>query len=465
MKMSIITIIQLLFGYLICIKAYATFFENTGNCDLVSLVVTVIRDIVCDLNNVSKLLGFKGWRMATASFTESSINLVNTTVFHITNSLTVFEKKMILYKEIIFCSNIVKEFVGLHDSLETEYPILIILIILCLPYLWKRSSGNYQEIMLQFISGLSILLTYGCFVRLIYGMQEGHTMFGGKVNSSAMGALAVGLMVIDATMNGAKKEIYGYGVCDLPADDRCALVFDYMKTSIFFGKVTFFNWAAFGFPSRALNLSLLSVFPIIGNLLVMDTYFTPAVDKEAVNNTEEDLSSGNVTGNNVKNKSKHYFISEIVRKMRYAVGSMFLYICGFPWSYVINVVIHLVSIGTLTYCLWYLSEDLNIFTIMLIDKALPHLILKAKERQLLTDNNSHRLSEILSLTTSCVYYRLFREQIILKRADSMQSSHPPLKTLMYKEEEYPKIFCGSAALSTVTAAMTLAVQQLLRGND
>ena len=252
----------------------------------------------------------------------------------------------------------------------------------------------------------------------------------------------------------------------MPADDRCALVFDFLNKAIFFGKVAFLNWATFGFPSRNLSLSLLSMFPIIGNILAMNTYFSPELDEDSPDSTEEELSYTDVKGIDIKKKNCSYLITKFVRRIEYVIRQMVLYIVEFNWTYIINIIIEVGSICTLTYCLWYLSEDRNIFTITFIDKILPRLIIKAKERLLLTDNTSHLISEISFLTTSSVYYHLFREQIFLNVAvDPLKMSHTPFKTLMYKEEEYPKIFGGSAAISTASAALTLGVQRLLRGND
>ena len=57
-------------------------------------------------------------------------------------------------------------------------------------------------------------------------------MFHEQLMIPSLGIVGVGLMVLEAVVNGIKKEIYGYGVSDLPADDRCALVLDSIRTFI-----------------------------------------------------------------------------------------------------------------------------------------------------------------------------------------------------------------------------------------
>ena len=63
---------------------------------------------------------------------------------------------------------------------------------------------------------------------------------------------------------------------------------------------------------------------------------------------------------------------------------------------------------TLTYSLWYLTEDIVVFAFPVIDVVLPVLVAKAKERQWLTDNAGHIVAESASLVAGCTHYYLFR---------------------------------------------------------
>ena len=66
------------------------------------------------------------------------------------------------------------------------------------------------------------------FVQIATGMQSG-AVFSGKFSMPTLALLGVVVMMFGANLEGIKKEIYGYGVNDVPSDEKCALVFDSIK--------------------------------------------------------------------------------------------------------------------------------------------------------------------------------------------------------------------------------------------
>merc|ERR1712020_775346 len=88
-------------------------------------------------------------------------------------------------------------------------------------------------------------------------------------------------MMFGSNIDGIKKEIYGYGANDSPTDEKCALVFDSIKKFIALEAVIFLSIATFGLPSLDVGsedynaIPLLSAFPILGLIRLMNTYFAP----------------------------------------------------------------------------------------------------------------------------------------------------------------------------------------------
>jgi len=188
----------------------------------------------------------------------------------------------IVYDIIIGCGISVGEVLALKEWWGTEHTVMVIWLTLCLPAYWKRSSGNCQDIYLQLVSGFTGLMMFGSFMHLASGLQSGG-VFGGRFSMPTLGLLGVVVMMFGANIDGIKKEIYGYGVADIPADEKCAVVFDSIKKFISLETAIFFELATFGLPSLDIGsenynyIPLLSIFPILGMIRAMDTYFSPKV--------------------------------------------------------------------------------------------------------------------------------------------------------------------------------------------
>ena len=67
-------------------------------------------------------------------------------------------------------ARVICEFLGISEWWELEHTVLLVWFVLFAYFFYQRSSGNYQEIALQFTSGLSTLMMLGCHIRLIYGV-------------------------------------------------------------------------------------------------------------------------------------------------------------------------------------------------------------------------------------------------------------------------------------------------------
>lgn len=393
---------------------------------------------------------------------------------------------LISYEFVMTYASIAGELVGLKEWWGAEHTVLFIWLVLCLPAFCKRSSGNYQEILLQLVSGLSALLIFGCFLQLANGLQGGE-VFGGKLKMPTMGLLAVVVSMFGANIDGIKKEIYGYGVSDLPADERCALVFDSIKKFIGFESAIFLAIATFGLPPLDMEAAdctaWLAAIPIIGMLRAMNSYFAPEVEEIIVPEVATDLNGlppqpkeeegkdkeekkadegtdASTAGDKIKEgvelikegvkekvekiegeikeavqekidaePEKVAIISKICNKVKgivdcvmnvilAVVGKVESIICcivghvlALPWNCIINTFICLGTIGAVTYCRWYLTEDCVVFAYPMIALVIPYLITKAKERQWLTDNAGHLISESASLAASLTQYYLFRTYI------------------------------------------------------
>jgi len=380
------------------------------------------------------------------------------------------------------------ELLALKEWWGTEHTVMLIWLALCLPAFWKRSSGNYTDILLQLVSGLSGLMIFGSFVQLATGMQSGG-VFGGKFSMPTLALLGVVVMMFGANLEGIKKEIYGYGVNDVPSDEKCALVFDSIKKFIGIETVIFFSIATFGLPSleglgaEGYNYTpWLSIFPVCGMVTAMNTYFTPkkvvaevapdsngtpaqpkdveekvadvpevAEEKveeekkepeaepeavkeaeggdESTEKAEEKVEEKVETGPSIICKAITQvkglltcvqnvvvsiigkitsIIGCIVGKITSLTSCVLNPILGLPWNCILSTVICFGTKVTLTYSLWHLTEDLAVFAFPVIDVVVPALVAKAKEKELLTDNTGHIVSESASLVAGCTHYYLFR---------------------------------------------------------
>jgi hypothetical protein len=331
---------------------------------------------------------------------------------------------LVIYEYLINAIRYGSEFLGLYEWWGLEHSVFVVWFVLFMYFFYQRSAGNYQEIALQFTSGLSTLMMLGCYVRLIHGVQENYLIFDGNLKSPIMGILAVGLLVLGAIMNGIKKEIYGYGVNDLPADERSALVLDSTKTFINKSYLIILTWATFVVQPLDLKTQeytpLLSIFPIYQILKAMNAYFAPEIDEELPDTS--------------------------------------------IWNRGISVVTHVGSVATLTCCLWQLTKDRHALELILIQHIFPYIILKARKKQLLTDNNVHLLSEAASLMASVLYYQLFRLNIVANRLvppGNIPHTQSPKTTMHYEDV---RVRTGAALTVTNFVALIGSTLYCIRNN-
>lgn len=101
-------------------------------------------------------------------------------------------------------------------------------------------------------------------------------------------------------------------------------------------------------------------------------------------------------------------ILTIVGKITSCITCVKNQVLSLPWNCIVNTAICLGTKVTLTYCFWHLTEDLAVFAFPVIDLAIPYLVVKAKEREWLTDNSGHVISETASLVAGCTLYYVFR---------------------------------------------------------
>ena len=189
----------------------------------------------------------------------------------------------------------VSDLLSLQEWWATENTIMAVWLIIVLPALCKRSSGKFQEIYLQLVSALTGLMLFGSFIQTA-GALQGGGLFGGKVSMPTLGLLGVVVMMFGANIDGIKKEIYGYGVSDGPGEEKCASVFGSIEKFIGLETVIFFCIATFGLPSIDIGAEdynytpLLCLFPILGMVREMNTYFEPEVEEPVVAEEATDLN-------------------------------------------------------------------------------------------------------------------------------------------------------------------------------
>ena len=189
----------------------------------------------------------------------------------------------------------VSDLLSLQEWWATENTIMAVWLVIVLPALCKRSSGKFQEIYLQLVSALTGLMLFGSFIQTA-GALQGGGLFGGKVSMPTLGLLGVVVMMFGANIDGIKKEIYGYGVSDGPGEEKCASVFGSIEKFIGLETVIFFCIATFGLPSIDIGAEdynytpLLCVFPILGMVREMNTYFEPEVEEPVVAEEATDLN-------------------------------------------------------------------------------------------------------------------------------------------------------------------------------
>lgn len=370
----------------------------------------------------------------------------------------------ILYETILGCGISVGEFLELKEWWGTEHTVMVFWLAVCLPAFWKRSAGKCQDVYLQLVSGFTGLMMFGSFIHLSNGLQSGG-VFGGKFSMPTLGLIGVVVMMFGANIDGIKKEIYGYGVNDIVADEKCAVVFDSIRKFIALETVIFLALATFGLPSLDIGsedyncIPLLSLFPMLGMIRAMNTYFAPAVvetevtpdlngtppqakeadkpeevveksvsekveeiekkEEKAEEKAEEKVEEKAETkGPSLicKSVSKVKCLFETAKnliltlfgKITSAITCLLNHVLSLPWNCIINTTLCLGTKFTLTYSLWCLTEDCVVFAFPVIDLVLPYLVTKAKERKWLSDNAGHVVSESSTLAAGCVHYYLFR---------------------------------------------------------
>ena len=348
---------------------------------------------------------------------------------------------LLFYKYVTSYISKVYIFLVINLYWGVEHTILCVWLAVFLPLFRKRSSGNYQEILLQLIAGLPILMTSGCLVRLGIGLQENHLVFNKHLINPAIGILAVGLLILGSILNVVKKEIYGYGVSDLPTEERCALVLDSFKTLIHFGTIFLLTVAISVSFTLDLNnqsfTSLLSLLPLLGMIQAMNTYFAPEVEERIVsaNGINEEVIAEKILENGFHVSQ---YLTKPFTKLKSILTCIYKHLYRLPWSYMATYISALGSIFALTYCWWYLTKDPKVLTFPFFEAVLPNLITIGKNRHWLTDNNGHLVSETATLAGSFLYYHLFREYI---KASSAHIKAVPEYELPYATSPSPpKIF-------------------------
>ena len=101
-------------------------------------------------------------------------------------------------------------------------------------------------------------------------------------------------------------------------------------------------------------------------------------------------------------------ISCVVGKTTSLTNCLVNHISALPWNCITSTAICFGTKVALTYSLWHLTEDFAVFVFPVIDVVVPAFIAKAKEKQLLTDNAGHIVSESASLVAGCTHYYIFR---------------------------------------------------------
>ena len=378
---------------------------------------------------------------------------------------------LIVYEFIVSYALLVSELLGLNEWWGVEHTVLVIWMAICLPAFCKRSPGNCQEILLQTVGGLYGLLVFGSVIQLVNGVQGG-VVFNGQLAKPTLAILAVVTMMFGANIDGIKKEIYGYGVGDAPTDEKCAKVFDAIKKLVGLETVIFLAIATFGLPAFDLEAQdhtpWICAFPIIGLVRAMNTYFAPEVEAKAAE-VAEDLNGTPPQAEEVEKKveeeapiegvkeevqkiegetaeqteekaeaepEKVSLVSKVIgkvkglvacgvnlvlaaidlvlvaiAKVKALIGCVVGHVLSLPWDCILNTVICLGTKATFTYCLWYLTLDCAVVAFPLIDLVIPFLIGKAKERELLTNESGHLISETALLAAGCTQYYLFRTYI------------------------------------------------------
>ena len=342
----------------------------------------------------------------------------------------------------------IAESIGLTELLSiNEYTILAACCCFILPLFWKRSSGNYQELLLQCTTGISVLAMAGCFIRLVIGIHGEYIVFDGKLKNHPLGMITVGLMAMEAIIDCLRKEVCGYGLNVLPKNERSASVFHSVKTFINHLTKISLTWATFSsLPSESSHLNpmlLLSIFPILGALQIICSHLVTGGHERPM--LEADV---NRKVEPTQDKCTVWFLFRTVQRVMSIIGKLTRLVTGLPWRYII---IDMGSIFTLLYCLAYLTEDFKVLTFPFVDIVLPKSISICKDRKWLSDNNGHLISETALVSVSLIYYHLFREHIKLKsnKGDAETNHFSPNDYLISKPLKM-EFECPSAGICSAT---------------
>ena len=364
---------------------------------------------------------------------------------------------LVSYEFIMTYVLLLSELLALKEWWGAEHTVFLLWLSLCLPAYGKRSSWNCQDVILQLVSGLSDLMIFGSLVQMVNGLQGG-VLFSGKLKMPTLAVIQVVTMQFGASFGTIKKEIYGYGVNDSPADEKCARVFDAIKKCVSLESIVFLTIATFGLPTLDLEAEdftpWLCAFPIIALLREMNSYFDPAVEETIVAEVATDLNGTppqpeapqaeaaeakegvkemveKIEGED-KEKAETEKVSlitklcekingvigfvknsvlTIVGKIKSIISCLLGHILALPWNCILSMVIRLGLFSAWGCSMWHLTEDFAILAFPMQRFVLPLLINKAKEKQWLTDNAGHLISEIGALVACSTHYYLYRTYI------------------------------------------------------
>jgi len=163
----------------------------------------------------------------------------------------------------------VSDALGLEEWWALEHTLWTLLILQSLPIVLKRAGGDKGKILLQILTIVQIICTWGALIFYLNGLQGG-AIFGGNLSHPSMAFLALIVQTIMITLKQMRQDMAGIGHDKDVSDERFKAVYGVYDMAVKYEEALFLLIAVFGLPSLDLDAlmadptPLLAVLPVLG---------------------------------------------------------------------------------------------------------------------------------------------------------------------------------------------------------
>jgi hypothetical protein len=156
----------------------------------------------------------------------------------------------------------VSDALGLEEWWALEHTLWTLLILQSLPLVLKRAKGDKGKMLLQILSMVQILCTWGALIFYLNGLQGG-VIFGGNLSHPSMAFLALIVQVIMITLRQMRIDMAGIGHDKDVSDERFKAMYGVYDMAVKYEEAGFLLIAVFGLPRLDLEALMADPTPLL----------------------------------------------------------------------------------------------------------------------------------------------------------------------------------------------------------